>query len=167
MKADKMQLKANLQEKTQHGSLEFPIQYYVDELHLFENRSCPLHWHNAMEFFTVQEGTVEVQAGNTVHTVTAGNGIFLNMNTLHGFRQVGPKEKCNCPNLVFSDEFIAPVNSIISDKYLKPITLNNNIPCTILIPNIKSKILSSRPIVLINNINLPIKVKTFNSISKK
>lgn len=47
MKADKMQLKANLQEKTQHGSLEFPIQYYVDELHLFENRSCPLHWHNA------------------------------------------------------------------------------------------------------------------------
>lgn len=136
MKADKMQLKPNLQEKTQHGSLEFPIQYYVDELHLFENRSWPLHWHNAMEFFTVPDGTVEVQAGNSVYTLSAGDGIFLNINTLHSFRQVDSQEKCDCPNIVFSDEFIAPLNSVISDKYIKPITLNDNIPFIILKRNI-------------------------------
>ncbi len=132
MKAVKMQLTPNLEENIQHGSYEFPIQYYVDELHLFENRSCPLHWHSAMEFFTVQDGTVEVQAGNSVNTISAGNGMFLNMDTLHGYRQVGSKEKCECPNIVFSDEFIAPVNSVISDKYIKPITLSDDIPCTIL-----------------------------------
>lgn len=132
MKAVKIKLKPNLEENIQHGSHEFPIQYYVDELNHFENRSCPLHWHNAMEFFTVKSGTVEVQAGNSIYTILAGEGIFQNVNTLHGFRQVGPPEKCECPNIVFSDELIAPVNSVISNKYLKPISLSDDIPCAVL-----------------------------------
>ena len=34
-----------MRELTRHGTDDFPIQYYVDELHRFSGHTIPLHWH--------------------------------------------------------------------------------------------------------------------------
>lgn len=47
-----MPLKENFQELVQHGKSDFPIQYYVNSLHIAGN-SVPLHWHPNLEFFVV------------------------------------------------------------------------------------------------------------------
>ena len=72
-----MPLKENFQELVQHGKSDFPIQYYVNSLHIAGN-SVPLHWHPNLEFFVVHCGMVHIQAGNADITLEAGQGIFLN-----------------------------------------------------------------------------------------
>lgn len=127
MKADEMPLAADLREEIQHGSVGFPLQYYVDELHTFKGRSIPLHWHNALEFVVMHQGTTQIQAGDTTCTIPEGDGIFLNANILHGFQQAGTPGTCECPNIVFSDEFLAPIGSAASEKYIKPLVLGNSL----------------------------------------
>ena len=106
-----MPLKENFQELVQHGKSDFPIQYYVNSLHIAGN-SVPLHWHPNLEFFVVHCGRVHIQAGNADITLESGQGIFLNTNCLHIYESVG-KAPCYCPNVVFQPEFIAPVNSAL------------------------------------------------------
>ena len=36
----------NLKDTVEHGSEEFPIQYYVDELYCYSKQMIPLHWHS-------------------------------------------------------------------------------------------------------------------------
>ena len=125
-----MPLKENFQELVQHGKSDFPIQYYVNSLHIAGN-SVPLHWHPNLEFFVVHCGMVHIQAGNADITLEAGQGIFLNTNCLHSYESVG-KAPCYCPNVVFQPEFIAPVNSVINTHYVMPLTLNSQLPYVIL-----------------------------------
>ena len=89
-----MPLKENFQELVQHGKSDFPIQYYVNSLHIAGN-SVPLHWHPNLEFFVVHCGMVHIQAGNADITLEAGQGIFLNTNCLHSYESVG-KAPCYC-----------------------------------------------------------------------
>ena len=49
-----MPLKENFQELVQHGKADFPIQYYVNSLHIPGN-SVPLHWQGEFMRFTSQE----------------------------------------------------------------------------------------------------------------
>ena len=125
-----MPLKENFQELVQHGKSDFPIQYYVNSLHIAGN-SVPLHWHPNLEFFVVHCGRVHIQAGNADITLESGQGIFLNTNCLHSYESVG-KAPCYCPNVVFQPEFIAPVNSVINTHYVMPLTLNSQLPYVIL-----------------------------------
>jgi len=130
MEEFRMPLKENFQELVQHGKAEFPIQYYVNSLHLAGN-TVPLHWHPNLEFFTVYCGKVKIQAGNGEVTLNAGEGIFINANCLHSYQSCGDSP-CFCPNVVFQPEFIAPVNSVINTKYVTPLTLNSKLPYVVL-----------------------------------
>lgn len=130
MEEFRMPLKENFQELIQHGKADFPIQYYVNSLHLAGN-SVPLHWHPNLEFFVVHCGKVHVQAGNSNITLEQGDGIFLNTNCLHSYESCGG-EPCYCPNVVFQPEFIAPVNSVINTRYVMPLTLNSQLPYVVL-----------------------------------
>ena len=130
MEEFRMPLKENFQELVQHGKTEFPIQYYVNSLHIPGN-SVPLHWHPNLEFFVVHHGTVKIQAGNSEITLDAGQGIFMNTNCLHSYSSCG-EAPCWCPNVVFQPEFIAPVNSVINSRYIMPITLNSRLPFVVL-----------------------------------
>lgn len=122
----RMPLKENFQELIQHGKADFPIQYYVNSLHL-PNNNVPMHWHPNLEFFVVHSGSVRIRASNTIMTLHAGQGIFMNANTLHSYdREEG--DPCCCPNVVFQPELIAPVNSVINMQYIMPITFNPRIP---------------------------------------
>lgn len=134
MNNTEMPLKSNMQELVQHGSKEFPIQYYVNTFRPSENSAIPLHWHPKPEFFVVHRGSVKCRVGSAECVVSAGEGLFLNVNTLHSYCCDGEQD-CLCPNIVFSEELIAPVNSAISNNYITPIILNEKLPFIHLKPN--------------------------------
>lgn len=134
MYADTISLDYQLKEMTSHGTNDFPIQFYVDELYRFKNRRIPLHWHTELEFFVVMGGITRIQIGNQQVFLNPGEGIFINSNVLHLFEQMKKKAYCQCPNIVFSSELIAPMKSVLYQKYLKPIMKNQSIPFFILRP---------------------------------
>ena len=129
IRIDQMPLDASFMECITHGTDAYPLQYYVDELHLYENRETPLHWHHELEFFVVHSGAADVQAGTSHYHLGTAEGIFINSNVFHSFRQTGTAEVCNCPNIVFSEELLSYAGSVIGDKYVKPVLLNQNLPC--------------------------------------
>ncbi|MEK5406698.1 AraC family transcriptional regulator [Paenibacillus sp. FSL W8-0439] len=128
MKADTMPVDRTLFVNIQHGHPEFPIQYYVDELYTFLDRRVPLHWHFEPQFYVAMGGIVRVQIGSHTVTLNVGDGIFINGNTLHGFEQINEMDMCECPNIIFSAELIAPHSSIMFQKYMKPILTDQNLP---------------------------------------
>ncbi|NRG31500.1 AraC family transcriptional regulator [Niallia circulans] len=132
MRIDNMPLDKTLFENTQHGQLDFPIQYYVDELHKFFNRRVPLHWHFEPEFFVARGGSVLVHVGQHCVELKANDGIFISSNTLHCYEQKNENDVCECPNIVFSAELIAPYNSVLYKKYVMPILADKNLPYVIL-----------------------------------
>ena len=138
-KADHMLRDTRLKECISHGTKAYPMQYYVDELHLFENHETPLHWHHELEFFVVHNGAATIQAGTQQIILRAGSGIFINSNVFHSYRQcvVSPGEKnsiCQCPNIVFSEELLSFPGSSIGDNYVKPILLDRALPYILLEP---------------------------------
>lgn len=136
MRADTMPLDATLYEGTQHGTPDFPIQFYVDELHLFQQRQVPLHWHFEPEFFVIRGASVQVQVGHHLVLLNPGEGIWISSNTLHRFQQIGETQECPCPNIVFSAEIIAPHSSVIYEKYVTPLLDAPDLPYVVLSPEV-------------------------------
>ncbi len=122
-----MPLRSDMQELVQHGSSEFPIQYYVNRITTAESDNVPLHWHPRPEFFVVRRGAVKTRVGSAELTINSGEGLFINVNTLHSYACAG-EETCLCPDIVFSEELIAPLESAINHRYLAPVILNEKIP---------------------------------------
>lgn len=127
-----IQMSDNYQELTVHGSREFPIQYYVDELFRFPECQFPLHWHAETEFFLALGGPIQAQIGRIELRLDEGDGIFVNSNVLHSFSQIRETDCCRCPNIVFSSELIAPVGSLIYRRYIGPLLSNPGHPFVIL-----------------------------------
>jgi len=132
LRADKLPVDHMLRETTRHGTVGFPIQYYVDELFKFENRRVPLHWHPELEFLVVNGGSVRIQLGEQERVLAEGDGIFINGNILHMFEQELPSDRCQNPNIVFSAELIAPMTSSPYQKYVKPVIEDCDLPFAIL-----------------------------------
>ncbi|MGN1421990.1 MAG: AraC family transcriptional regulator [Oscillospiraceae bacterium] len=130
-----MPLRSDMQELVQHGSSEFPIQYYVNRITSAESDNIPLHWHPRPEFFVVHRGAVRTRAGSAELTINSGEGLFINVNTLHSYACAG-EDTCLCPDIVFSEELIAPLESAINHRYLAPVILNEKIPFIHLRPEI-------------------------------
>ncbi|MDO4276184.1 MAG: AraC family transcriptional regulator [Eubacteriales bacterium] len=121
----------NLMDIVEHGTAGFPIQYYVDELYRYPNQMIPLHWHRELEFYVAHGGPIQIQFGKTPLTLEAGNGVFINSNVLHSFKQTGEYE-CKCPNIVFSHELLAASYSKIYHTYIQPITTDDQLPYFVL-----------------------------------
>ena len=126
---------AGLRERTPHGSKDFPIQYYADELALCPDHTFPLHWHPELEFFVCRGRQVIVQANGVAVELEPGFGILINSNTVHSIRQPQGGPGCHCPNIVFSEELIAPVSSLVYQSYVKPLTGNAELPYILLRPD--------------------------------
>lgn len=127
-----IQMGENFQELAVHGSREFPIQYYADELFRFPGSQFPLHWHGETELFLALGGPVQAQIGRMELCLNEGDCIFVNSNVLHSFTQIHEEDRCRCPNIVFSGELIAPVDSLIYRRYIGPLLSDPAHPFVIL-----------------------------------
>lgn len=128
MHSDAIQLAANLKELTEHGDKEFPIQYYIDEPYLFKDLAIPFHWHQELEILTVYQGEVEVHIQQDTFLLKKGEGIYINPNVLHSYRQVENTTTAICPNIVFSQQLLSGRISRIQNHYITPITMKTDLP---------------------------------------
>lgn len=107
-----------LRETKPHGTAAFPFEYYYDNIKEFRKEHIEWHWHNELEFVMVETGPVDCLVGNERIRMEEGEGIFVNSGVIHRYESPG---EGGMPNILFSPEFIAPKNSLIHEKYVKPI----------------------------------------------
>ena len=69
----------------QHGSSDYPFQYYYDNLELFDFHCIEWHWHREFEFLYVESGEVTCGIGEKQIILSEGEAIFINSKILHRF----------------------------------------------------------------------------------
>jgi len=127
---------SNLQSKIDYGSIEFPLEVFIDDLCKYDVGFIPWHWHKEVQFAIVKKGIVEFFFLDKSFKLSEGNGVFINSNSLHQIRPVIPGSIVT--NIAFNHILIGRHNlSIIDRKYISPIVNNSNLNFFILDSNIK------------------------------
>lgn len=82
----------------------------------------PAHWHHELEFFYLEEGTVDVTVEGEVFHLHAKEGCLINSGALHSFYATSP-ERCMFRSIVFHASVIGgAAGSIFDRKYVRPFT---------------------------------------------
>ena len=69
----------------QHGTSDYPYQYYYDDLELFDFHCIEWHWHREFEFLYVESGQIICGIGEKQIILSEGDAIFINSKILHRF----------------------------------------------------------------------------------
>lgn len=75
-------------EKISIDDPSFPV-WVLENEKATRQQLCPLHWHEYLELHYIFEGTLEVQVGQSVHRLQAGDLIVINANEAHSSRCLG------------------------------------------------------------------------------
>lgn len=119
-----------LRETMNHGSVDYPFRYYYEDIWLFDLHCIDWHWHPEVEFVLVEKGTAEFLVGSNRYILNAGEAIFINTQIIHRFES---SASVIIPNMVFSPTLLAPENSLIYRKYIKPV-LASTAECVLISP---------------------------------
>ena len=80
-------------DQTQHGTLEFPAQYYyVDDRH--PRYQMPFHWHKEWELLRIKSGVFHIYLDNEQITANAGDVLLIRGGVLHGGTPSGCVYEC-------------------------------------------------------------------------
>ena len=80
-------------DKKQHGSAEFPVEYYyVDRNH--PRYRMAFHWHNEWELLRVTEGELLLTLDEEQHLIKKGDIVLLPGETLHGGEPIDCVYEC-------------------------------------------------------------------------
>lgn len=115
-----IQIDKNYQEKTLHGSYDFPIAVYLTQLDKKVLGFVNWHWHKEIQFSLVTKGEVEFFVNQNSYILTEGQGIFINSGSLHMSKPLkSPDSTYICIDadvkmLTFFQ------GSIIEQKYVEP-----------------------------------------------
>lgn len=110
-----------LKEERRHGGIGLPVSCYRIQPPYanFEQLEC--HWHDEMELFKVERGTVQIQCGTLSFQAQAGEMAFFNSGELHAAQPLGGAEM-DYSALVFSPEFLCGDQEDIARlKYVAPV----------------------------------------------
>ena len=69
----------------QHGTSDYPFQYYYDDLELFDFHCIEWHWHREFEFLYVESGQIICGIGEKQIILSEGDAIFVNSKYCIGF----------------------------------------------------------------------------------
>ena len=120
-------------ELVQHGTTDFPIACYHDNLGEME---VPWHWHEELEAAVITEGCALVAAGNEKYTVHAGEGIVINSGILHGAWDVDASG-CRFHSMVFHPRLVGgSIDSVFYQNYIIPLQQNRNLESLHLKPEV-------------------------------
>lgn len=72
---------------------DFPYIASRAELDLYLGRYVPWHWHNSVELFYVESGSVEYNTPGGKIVFPAGSGGMVNSNVLHMTKAMSQAEK--------------------------------------------------------------------------
>lgn len=116
-----LRLSENCRQLDLDSSLLFPCSCYNVDVRLNVAQEVPWHWHEEIEAIAVVQGKGLFQAGGDTWQLEAGDGLFLNANTLHSVR-LPEGEDCRFYSLVFSADLLAgPPGSLFEQRYLRPV----------------------------------------------
>lgn len=80
-------------EDKQHGTLNFPVQYYmVDEQH--PQYVMPLHWHRELELVRILSGSITLYLDNKEYTAEAGDILLIGSGVFHRGEPQGCVYEC-------------------------------------------------------------------------
>ena len=123
-------------ELTMHGTAPFPVACYADDL---SAEAVAWHWHEEMEVILVTEGCASVGADAQRYILKCGDGVFINSGVLHCVEQEGT-QVCRLHSLVFHPRVVGgSADSIFWQKYLQPMTSDENLKCVLLEADVRWK----------------------------
>lgn len=116
--------------KVHHNQMEeveglynaYPYTYH----HVDLNRTLiPWHWHEALEFDYVAEGSVKVSTTTQTYTFQKNQGFFINSNVLTTMVR---EQNCVLDSHLFHPVFLGGhFKSVFETKYLHPVTQNRHV----------------------------------------
>jgi len=118
----KIETDDSLMETVSHGNDAYPFSYYYENLALFDFNCVDWHWHNELEFVYIESGDVAFDVGDSHFMLSTGQGIMINSKVLH---KLHSESDAIIPNFLFKPSFIAPADSLIYEKYVKPILVSS------------------------------------------
>ena len=110
---------------------EFPFAIFHDEMDKHVNSYIRWHWHPQLEFI-LAESEIEIGSSDEPICLNAGDAALINAGQLHMFRGIHDPVKASSYAILFSPEFIANTDSLIYEKYVRPIADNSRISIIVL-----------------------------------
>ena len=89
----------------------FPIRLYSARPD--NEGAVPLHRHNELELLLVREGTLRLNFSEDSLELSAGHGVLINSGVMHS---LGGSADCVCTYVMFSDEFVAPAGTVLTQS---------------------------------------------------
>lgn len=110
-----------LHERTEFGSLDYPVDvFYLDLNQSYMNR-IRWHWHEEMEILILNDGFAEVSTDDTTHTLKPGQGIIINQNVLHSICSTNGGN-CTFYSFVFHPDFLfGHKQNYLQTQFLLPV----------------------------------------------
>lgn len=122
-------------EVLEHGTAEFPIACYFDDLNQKFN---PWHWHEEFEVGIVRENPVMIRIPDRQCCLKKGDCFFINSGVLHAIQNTC-QEGCTVDSLVFHGRLPGgDMDNIIWRKYILPVQLNPDLSLVVF-DSIKNK----------------------------
>lgn len=120
MQITDIQIDKNNRETTLHGSYDFPLAVYLDQLDKNVLGFVNWHWHDEIQLSLVTKGEVEFLVNQNAYVLKEGQGIFINSGCLHMARAAAePDSTYICINVDARLLSFFP-GSVIEQKYIKP-----------------------------------------------
>lgn len=120
-----------LRETARHGNSRYPFAYYPENIWQFDFHRIDWHWHHELEFLFVAKGAALCLTGTDRIELCQDSGLWINSGVLHRFEA---RDSTFIPNIVFSPSLLAPEQSLIYEKYIRPV-INSSIPYQVFHPH--------------------------------
>ena len=126
----------NQKELKEHGNYAFPVHISIEKIQSYEKGLFLWHWHPEVELTLILSGQIEYQVEDTTYTLSAGEGLFCNSNSLHSGHMHEEKD-CTYLSITFHPRFLYGYeNSILQTKYVNHITANELWSSLVLNPSV-------------------------------
>ncbi len=111
-----------LKEDRHHGDISLPVSCYrMEPPYSFHYPELECHWHDEMELFKVERGSVRVQCGSDYLEAHTGEMVFFNSGELHAAQPLDG-QVLDFAAVVFSPEMLCGDSSDIARrKYVAPV----------------------------------------------
>lgn len=118
----KLQIRRNMMEEVEGLHNEYPYAFHHIDM---GETAVPWHWHEALEFGYVAEGSLKISTTNRTMTLQKGEAYFTNSNVLVA---VDNLENCILDSHLFHPIFLSGhFKSVFETKYLNPVTQNREL----------------------------------------
>ncbi len=112
-------LEKGLQENRQHGTNDFPLEYYlVDNTH--PRYKMPHHWHSETELLYIQKGQFLLSLNGREYALKEGDLCYISDGSLHG----GMPQDCTYECLCFNTNALLKHSALVAN-YLEAVENSN------------------------------------------